>query len=129
MIDFISRNDDDFKVQNLINITCYEVFSKLSNVDERQIFHIMFIRDINDEKTSSDLIKFFFERRINYLSIKKTLFSSTKSNFYSTKSNEKTEHLLIFFQSAKKTSHFSFVLKAFLQLIITLLLMCHQHNK
>ncbi len=78
MIVFISREDDDLKVQNLINITCYEVLSKLRDVDKRQILYTMFIRDINDEKTSSDLIEFFLERRINHLSIRKTLFSFSK---------------------------------------------------
>ncbi len=68
MIIFISRRDDDFKVQNLINITCYEALSKFRDVNERQILHTMFIRDISDAKTSLSLIEFFFRKRINHLS-------------------------------------------------------------
>jgi hypothetical protein len=119
MIIFISRRDDDLKVQNLINITCYEALSKLRDVDERQILHTVFIRDISDAKTSSSLIEFFLRRRIDHLSF----HSMRRSN-----KNAKTERF-IFFQSAKKMFHSFFVKKALLQLIITLLLMCHKHNK
>jgi hypothetical protein len=106
MIVFISRDDDDLKVQDLINITCYEVLSKLRNVDESQILHTVFIRGISDEKTSSSLIEFFLRRRIDHLSFKRTLFSFSK--------DEKTERLLTLFQSAKKMFHSSFVSKALL---------------
>ncbi len=110
MIIFISRRDNDLKVQDLINITCYEALSKLRDVDERQILHTMFIRDISDAKTSSSLIEFFLRRQIDHLSF----HSMKRSN-----KNAKTKRL-IFFQSAKKMIHSFFVRKALLQLIITL---------
>ncbi len=101
MIIFISRRDNDLEVQDLINITCYEVLSKLRDVDERQILHTMFIRDIIDAKTFSSLIEFFLRRRIDHL-----LFHSMKRSYsHSTKTQNKTSYL---FSISKKDVSFFF---------------------
>ncbi len=53
MIVFVSRSDDDIKVQNLIDETFNEAMFEIDDVNEFQIFHTMLVRDISDRKSFS----------------------------------------------------------------------------